>query len=889
MSSQFAVSHLSNAFPSYLAPIFKINYASLLQQSSLPSLLVLLVFLVIVLFFLQYVKIKRILRKDSVFLEVKPTYHTQQSAFSTNQLFTAIHSLERNRPFIDKLLGIKQTISCELVATKEKGIRYILKVPRSDMTVIQKVLRSHMAGIEIQEIEDYLPLTFTDISTKEWTIRKFKLFKPFVIPLQEHTKLNEYDPIGYLTGQMTKLQHDELITLQLVCTPVSDTTHGSVAQHIHRLRTLMDKDIDIIGEMNNGISVSVMKALIRIVELVLGNAWLLFCSLLEFIVPIDSKNASNHNWLLERPKKKPLHQLGEAKQELHKKIASKINQPLFEVNIRLFVAGNSPEMIRARVNGINSSLHTFSTPDQTIKQKIWLPFIYKFPYLRKLFYFTFHKRLLVGTNSPILSVTELSSLYHFPFTGTTKTEDLINVKSPKLPPPLSLKSSPNNFDINFAHNTYGETTVPIGLTLEERRRHVYMIGATGTGKTTTLLHMIYQDIVNGKGIAVIDPHGDLIERLLAVIPKERIQDVVYFNPYDIEYPFGLNILELAPTLTPAEKHREKDLIASSMVSIFHKLYTTRYTGPRMEHILRNAVLTALELPSPTLGTIYRLLTNTEFRKQSITGLQNKMLKDFWIDEFGKLGSFQKAEQISPITNKLGRFLTTTMTHNILNQPKSTLDFDNILNTQKIVLCDLSKGKIGEDTSSFLGSLLIAKLQLAALKRVHLPLEKRLDFFVYIDEFQNFATPSFAQILSEARKYRLNTILAHQTISQIEDIDLFKVILANVGTVISFRTSNPTDEDMILPLFAPQVEKHEISNLPPYHFYMKIHALEPQNAFTGAVEDFTVKENQEIRQAIVSASQKRYGLPQLEIIDDVIKPVKKKIQKRKKSKIKQKDI
>src|SRR3990167_781658 len=530
MSTQFAISDLSSAFPDYLAPLFAINYSSLLQQSSLPYLLLLFVFLLTILLLLQYIKIKRILSRHSVFLEVKPTYHTQQSAFSTNQLFTAIHSLERNRPLIDRLLGIKQTISCELVATKENGIRYVLKIPRSDTTVIQKVLRSHIAGIEIREIDDYLPRAYIDISSKEWTIRKFKLLKSFVIPLQEHTKLNEYDPIGYLTGQMTKLQHDELIALQLVCTPVSDSTHGSVVNHIHRLKTLMDKDIDILGEMNNGISVSVMKALMRIVQLVLGSAWLLFCGLLEFIVPVDSKNASNHNWLLEEPKKKALHELGEAKQELHKKIASKINQPLFEFNLRLFIAGKSSDMIQARVKGITSSLQTFSTPDQMIKQKIWLPFIYKLSFIRKLLYFTFHNRLLFGTNSPVLSVSELSSLYHFPFTTTTKTEDLINVKSPKLPPPLSLKSSTNNFDITFAHNTYGETTVPIGLTLEERRRHTYLIGATGTGKTTTLLHMIYQDIVNGKGVAVLDPHGDLIDRILGVIPKERIKDVVYFNP-----------------------------------------------------------------------------------------------------------------------------------------------------------------------------------------------------------------------------------------------------------------------------------------------------------------------------------------------------------------------
>jgi DNA helicase HerA-like ATPase len=428
-----------------------------------------------------------------------------------------------------------------------------------------------------------------------------------------------------------------------------------------------------------------------------------------------------------------------------------------------------------------------------------------------------------------------------------------------LPSPLPLKSSTTNLDLVFAHNTYGETTVPIGLTLEERRRHMYIIGATGTGKTTSLLHMIHHDLLKGSGVGIIDPHGDLIQKLLGVIPEERIKDVVYFNPYDIERPVGLNILELSKGLSDVETQREKDLIASSVISIFQKLYPPRYSGPRMEHILRNTVLTALELEKPTLMTVYRLLTNKEFRKKALTSLPKGILKDFWNDEFGKLGSFQKAEQISPITNKLGRFLTTSLTRNILTQEESKLNFEEIMNTKKILLCDLSKGRIGEDTSSFLGSLLVAKLQLAALKRVDIPQDKRTDYFLYIDEFQNFATPSFAQILSEARKYRLNTILAHQTISQIEDKNLFKVILANVGSIISFRTSNPSDEDILLPLFAPQVEKNEISNLPSYHFYMKINAIEPQNAFTGAIDDFTIEENESIRESVIKDSRESYGI------------------------------
>jgi DNA helicase HerA-like ATPase len=242
------------------------------------------------------------------------------------------------------------------------------------------------------------------------------------------------------------------------------------------------------------------------------------------------------------------------------------------------------------------------------------------------------------------------------------------------------------------------------------------------------------------------------------------------------------------------------------------------------------------------------------------------------------GSIQKAEQISPITNKLGRFLTTSLTRNILTQEKSKLNFDDIMNNKKILLCNLSKGRIGEDTSSFLGSLLVAKIQLAALKRVDIHEDKRTDFFLYIDEFQNFATPSFAQLLSEARKYKLNTILAHQTISQIEDKNLLKVILANVGSIISFRTSNPSDEDMLLPLFAPQVEKHEISNLPSYHFYMKINAIDPQNAFTGAIDDFTAEVNEGISKHVINHSRDSYGVitQQIQKLDNNINQQKPRL-------------
>jgi hypothetical protein len=280
----------------------------------------------------------------------------------------------------------------------------------------------------------------------------------------------------------------------------------------------------------------------------------------------------------------------------------------------------------------------------------------------------------------------------------------------------------------------------------------------------------------------------------------------------------------------------------------------------MEYVLRNAILTVLETPSPTLQTILDLLTKKEYRKKVVEGLKNQVLKDYWVNEFEKLGSMQRNEVISPITNKIGGLLSSPINYNILTQTKSKLDFEDIINSGKILLCDLSKGKIGEDESSFFGSLVIAKIQLAALKRALIHEEERLDFNLYIDEFQNFATTTMAELVSEARKYRIATVLAHQSISQIPDRDIVKVVLANVGTVICFKTANPEDEQFILPIFSPEVSEYEIANLPLYNFYMKISVGNPQDAFLAQSDNFTVLDDKALINKVMQESRKRYGTP-----------------------------
>ena len=851
-------SNLTSVLPSYLNPLLDLNVDSSIVSTVILVISLLIIFSTIFILIANYLRLKRAIKDKFVFIEVKPPYRSLQSAFSTNQLFGVIHSLERRASLIDKLFKIKHTISCELVSTKEEGIRYILRIPKDDVAAIKKSLLAYLSSIEIKEVEDYLPISTEESINSSWRIGEFKLSKPFVIPLKDHTLLEEYDPIAYITSHMTKLQPQEMVVLQVICSPVISSTHANIISHIHKLRELLNNNLDI--SKNLGSDISIRGGLRQSSEFILRIFLNLLLLPLEILVSFmgNSNRDDSPLKLLLKTKQKTIGELGEAKKQLHQKVATKINEPLFEASIRLFIKGNDDQTIGSRFAGIQSSLDNFSTTNQELKlKKSLVPMQWKL--IRQLEYFKLNHRLLSSISNPILSLTELSSLYHLPFTATTKTEDLINTKSPQLPPPLSLKKSTIKLDNVFAKNIYSGVETPIGLTLEERRRHLYVIGATGTGKTTLLTHMIYNDLLSGKGVAVLDPHGDLSERLLAIVPEERANEVVYFNPYDTKHPIGLNILELTQNNDEGERQREKDLITSSVVSIFYKLYPPRYMGPRMEHILRNTILTALEQPGSTLMTVYELLTNKNLRTRAVSRLPEGILKDFWKEEFEGLGSNQKAEQISPITNKLGRFLTASMTANIIDPTKSTLNLEEIMNNGQILICDLSKGKIGEDVSAFLGSIITAKLQLAALKRVHVPQNERKDFFLYIDEFQNFATKSFAELLSEARKYRLNVVLAHQTVSQIEDRNFLQIILANVGTVIVFRTSSPLDEDTILPILLPQVNKHEISNLPSYHFYIKINALEPQDAFTGEIDDFTVPGNQIIKQQVVNSSRDLFGL------------------------------
>ena len=458
-------------------------------------------------------------------------------------------------------------------------------------------------------------------------------------------------------------------------------------------------------------------------------------------------------------------------------------------------------------------------------------------------------------SSNVLAASELSSIYHFPY-GIIQTESMARSHSRTLPATIAMKN--NKFDVILGRNNHHGEKRDIGLTATERERHVFIIGGTGNGKTTMLQYAIAQDIKNGKGVAVVDPHGDMAERLLRHVPADRIDDVIYFNPDDLAHPIGLNLLELTPGLEGDELLREKDLVTESVVSIFRKIFSDDDTGGhRIEYVLRNSIQTALHVKDATLFTVYDLLNDPAYRKQVLKDIDDKNLRNFWKQELGKAGDMQKVKMAAGITAKIGRFLFSASAKRILEQPRSTIGFDEILDG-KILICNLSKGLLGEDTSELFGISILAKIQLASLRRARLKQADRKPFYLYVDEFQNFATPSFAQMLSESRKYKLYLTMAEQSASQQEDSKMVNIILANVGTVICFRSGNPADERLMLPLFKPYIDEGEIANLPSFNFYMRISAITAQEPFSGETLLLHGKGSADISQTVIQASREKYA-------------------------------
>lgn len=398
-----------------------------------------------------------------------------------------------------------------------------------------------------------------------------------------------------------------------------------------------------------------------------------------------------------------------------------------------------------------------------------------------------------------------------------------------------------------------------GIMPDDRLRHMYLVGSTGMGKSEMLKNMAIQDIEAGHGVAYVDPHGDAADALLDHIPEHRIKDVIYFNPGDLDFPLAFNALEKVD-------FQYRHLVASGLLGVFKKIWIDAWSG-RMEYILNNTILALLEYPKSTLLGINRMLSDKNFRKEVVASLTDPVVKAFWTEEFAKYTDRYMQEATPAIQNKIGQFTTNTLIRNIIGQYHSKFDIRDIMDKGKILIVNISRGRIGEDASRLLGAMIVTKIQLAAMSRVDIPEEERRDFYLYVDEFQHFATESFANILSEARKYHLNLIMAHQYIKQMEE-PVRDAVFGNVGTMVTFRIG-AEDAEFLEKWYLPEFSMNDIVNLGKYTIYIKlmINGIS-SHPFSAATLPPFPKLERSFRDEVIDFSRKTYGTPR-EVVDKEI--------------------
>lgn len=418
----------------------------------------------------------------------------------------------------------------------------------------------------------------------------------------------------------------------------------------------------------------------------------------------------------------------------------------------------------------------------------------------------------------------------------------------------------NNEEITiFGETNFRNQRVHFGIKTDDRRRHIYLIGKTGVGKTTMLETLAISDIKRGYGVGIVDPHGEFAEKMLDFVPKERIDDVVYFNPSDQEWPIAFNAIEQVPA-------EFRHLVASGLMGVFKKIWPDVWS-PRMEYIMNNSILALLEYPDSTLLGINRMLADTDFRKAVIEKITDPIVKAFWTTEFARYHDRFQVEAIAPIQNKVGQFISNHLIRNIIGQPRSKINIREMMDTGKIFIMNLSKGLVGEDNSALIGAMLITKIQLAAMSRVDVPERERRDFYLHVDEFQNFATDSFANILSEARKYRLSLTLAHQYIEQLSDV-VRAAAFGNVGTLICFRVG-AEDAEFLEKEYMPEFSGADLVNLSKYSYYIKLMIDgTASHAFSAATIPPAPRPEKSYREEIIKRSRERYATPRRDVEKEI---------------------
>jgi hypothetical protein len=707
---------------------------------------------------------------DLLILEIPKTNDKQELA--AEQLFASLHGILRDRQELKLSGGVQEHLSFE-VASVNGQIRFYTWVPKTLRSFVESQIYSQYPTVQIRDAEeDYVSheREHSVIHTAEIVLTDNE-----VLPIKTFQSF-EVDPLAGITGTLAKLeQTGEEIWIQILVRPIADDWHKMSEKWIKGVKA---------GKQNLfGGS---------------GGAASFFGGIFEALWKPPEENAKTAapKELSDRDKTR----IAEAEKK-----ATKLG---YQVKIRLAYLGEDQVSARQRMQAIvgtfkqynSTNLNGFKVADASFKTEDLAKYRLR-SFVRGGF---------------ILNIEELASVFHLPHTNV-ETPNIVWASSKTAEPPAKLPVITGNTAIDENISAFGLTNFrginhQFGMLRSDRSRHVYIIGQTGAGKSGTLELFALSDIFHGHGYAIIDPHGDFAVDNMKFIPGSRMKDVVYFNPADTAYPLGFNPLEVT---NPSQKTN----ISSEVIGVLKRMFGESW-GPRLEYILRYTILALLDRPSTTMLDITRMLTDKKFRKETLEYSTDTVVLQFWNVEFASWNDKFQSEAIAPVLNKVGAFTANPIIRNIIGQPHSTFNIREIMDEGKILIVNLSKGLIGEDNAAILGAFLVTKVQLAAMSRSDIPnIEDRRPFYLYVDEFQNFATDSFATILSEARKYGLNLTVANQYISQMTET-VRDAVFGNVGTMISFRVS-ADDAPILSKQFEPQFEPQDLLQMHNRHFIINM--------------------------------------------------------------------
>ncbi len=768
-------------------------------------------------------RVQEVLSVESTLLVLEIPKTNDKSELAAEQLFASLHGILRDARELRKSGGVQEHLSFEIASVKGQ-IRFYVWTPKTLQSFVEAQIYAQYPTVQIHEAsEDYVAheREYNVIHTSEITVTDSQF-----LPIKTFQSF-EVDPLAGVTGTLAKLEDtNEELWIQILIRPIPDSWHKESYNWIEKVKT--GSPFDLFG---GG-----------------GLKWLgtLFAALWK---PPEQGESDGAKELSERDKTR----IAEAEKK-----AAKLG---YQVKIRLAYLGNNQSDARLRMQAIvgtfkqynSTNLNGFGITNATFdKDSIG----------------AYRGRLFVDDGF-ILNIEELASVFHLPHTNV-ETPNIVWASTKTAEPPAKLPvingTRANDENISaFGLTNFRGINHQFGMLRYDRSRHVYIIGQTGAGKSGLLELFALSDIFHDQGYAIIDPHGDFAINNMKFIPPHRIKDVVYFNPADTAYPVGFNPLEVTdPNM--------KSNISSEVIGVLKRMFGESW-GPRLEYILRYTILALLDRPETTMLDIARMLTDKKFRKETLDYCQDTVVLQFWKQEFGQWGDKQVNEAIAPVLNKVGAFTANPVIRNIIGQPKSTFNIRQIMDEGKILVVNLSKGLIGEDNAGILGSFLVTKIQLAAMSRSDIPdVKDRRPFYLYVDEFQNFATDSFATILSEARKYGLNLTVANQYISQMTET-VRGAVFGNVGTMISFRVS-AEDSQILAQQFEPQFEAGDLLQMHNRHFIINMVIQgEKVPAFSATTLNLPPP-GVDNSDAIVTHSRQAYARERAEVekaIDDLIKP------------------